>query len=169
MNYKPKQPPTGHVNTKQLLAAWKASSYINVQHAYFSAFYKGRKLLLLISNVGNLWFARANWVTSQINRPEIPTPIKAVPSEKGIHRDIHKRKREASKELSPISIMAQLQIFCKAGPAPCVPCSHNLYKMLCLVMEQMHIQWLVHSKLLFADSKSNVCWRSVIHWLQNYP
>lgn len=43
-----------------------ASSYINVQHTYFSAFYKGRKLLLSISNVGNLWFAQANRVNSQI-------------------------------------------------------------------------------------------------------
>lgn len=163
MNHKPKQPPTGHVNTKQLLAAWKASPYINVQHSYFSAFYKGRKLLLLISSVGNLWFARAKWVTNQINTPETLTPTKAVPSAKGIHRDTHKRKREASKELSLISIMAQLQIFCKAGPAPCVPCSHTLHKMLCSMMELMHIQWLVQSKLLSAGSKSNVCWRSVIH------
>lgn len=169
MSYKPSQPPTGHINTKQLLAAWKASSYINVQHTYFSAFYKGRKLLLLISNVGNLWFAQANRVTSQTNRLETLMPTKAVLSEKGYPQGYPQKGESSIQGAVTHFHHGPSASLLQGTPATRALCSCTLHKMLCLVMKLMHTQWLLQRKFLFADSKWNACWKSVIHWLQNYP
>lgn len=153
-----------------------ASSYKNVQHTYFSVFYKGRKLLLSISNVGNLRFAQANEVNSPINRPVFRANKSGGVRQgharctTGIFTKVErsaqatKRQRAVSRfQHGPTAYLLWGRT-CKHGPAAATPCTGGSAQR----RHQRTSRGRCRGSSFLQIQKSNVSWSSVTRWLQNY-